>query len=308
MGDKVTNENKNAAPVSERRFLLCARTDRSACRLTSARRGTSQGRCLITRAMASAVVIKPCRDDLRGRVVKNEQAHPEEVIPVIVDPADDTSPGSPNTQNRGCRNAAIGCGVAAVLMAIVGIVITVIIVLNWRTFVSNFTVDLAMQVVDQSEIPQDGKERIRKRLTALAEDFQAGRLSKEQIGAIIEKVVESPLIVIALVKSAETQYVKPSGLDADEKAAAHRTLERFGRGLFEQKIAPQQQDEVMQHVMRDEGEDRKKIKQKMTDDEVRAFLAKAKEAADDAQVPDEPFDIDIADEFEKAIDAVLIQP
>lgn len=238
----------------------------------------------------------------------SEQVNPEEVIPVLVDPVDDVGSANSNAQNRGCRNAAIGCGVAAVLIAIVGVVIAVVIALNWRTFVSNFTVELAMQAVDQSEIPQEGKERIRKRLNALAEDFKAGRLSKEQIGDIIEKVARSPLIVIALVKSAENQYVKPSGLDADEKAAAHRTLERFGRGLFEERIAPQKQDEVLQHVMRDEGDDRKKIKQKMTDDEVRAFLAKAQEAADDAQIPNEPFDIDIADEFDKAIDAALKQP
>ena len=228
-------------------------------------------------------------------------------IPNLVDPADDSGSNREISQNKGCRNAAIGCGVAAALLAIIGVIISVVIALNWRTFVSNFTVDLAMQAVDQSQIPPEGKERIRKRLDGLADDFKAGRLSKEQIGKIIEKVVQSPLIVVAVVTSAETQYVKPSGLSEDDKQAAHRTLERLGRGIFERKIAPDQQDEVMQKVMQENGENRKQLKQKMTDDEVRAFLAKAKEAADKAEIPDEPFEIDIAAEFEKAIDTALQQ-
>ncbi len=238
----------------------------------------------------------------------HEVGKDDEMAPVIFDPADGTNSDQGISQNKGCRNAAIGCGVAAVLIGIVGVIVAVVIALNWRTFLSNFTVDLAAQAVDQMEIPQEDKARIRQRLNGLADDFKAGRLSKDQIGRIIEKVVASPLIVVAVVTSAENHYVKPSGLTDDEKQAAHRTLERLARGIFESKINQAKQDEVMQLVMQEEGGQRKQLKQKMTDDELRAFLAKSKEAADEAEIPDERFEIDIADEFEKAIDAAMQQP
>ena len=45
-----------------------------------------------------------------------------------------------------------------------------------------------------------------------------------------------------------------------------------------------------------------------TDDEVRQFLAAAKQKADEAGIPDEPFELDIAAEFDKAVDQALAGP
>ncbi len=47
------------------------------------------------------------------------------------------------------------------------------------------------------------------------------------------------------------------------------------------------------------------LNQQLTDDELKAFLEKAKAKADAASIPDEPFEVNIADELEKAIDKVL---
>lgn len=47
------------------------------------------------------------------------------------------------------------------------------------------------------------------------------------------------------------------------------------------------------------------LKERLTDAELKAFLEKAKEKADAANVPDEPFEVNIADELEKAIDKAL---
>ena len=49
----------------------------------------------------------------------------------------------------------------------------------------------------------------------------------------------------------------------------------------------------------------REFKQKLTDDEVRAFVDAAKQAADDAGVAEEVPEINFADEFDKAIDEAL---
>ena len=49
----------------------------------------------------------------------------------------------------------------------------------------------------------------------------------------------------------------------------------------------------------------RELKQKLTDDEVRALLAELKRVADEEEIPDEPFEVNMAEEFRKAIDRAL---
>ncbi len=213
-----------------------------------------------------------------------------------------------SNKNTGCRNAMIGCGVAAVLFAILMVIVGVYLAMNAKRLMADFTVSMASEVIEKAELPPEGKARIKERLNRLADDYKAGRLTNQQVGQIVQKIVKSPLLIIALTTSAEQHFVKPSGLSEDEKQVAHRSLERYARGLFESKFDDKQQEAVMNLLMDEDGEHRKKLKQRMTDEEVRAFLAKVKEVADAVEIPDEPFEVDIAAEFEKAIDEGTVNP
>lgn len=229
---------------------------------------------------------------------------PVDVVPVeIVDGDLKESPNWPSQPSSGCRNLAIGCGVAAVLLLVIAIGIAIYVAFYWRDLLADFTLPLAEQTIQKSELPEEGKERLRKRFRALAEDFKTGKLTFEQMKRIVDNVGESPLLVIALVMGTESKYIAPSGLDAEEKKAAHRTLERAARGVFERKIAQQQQERIMDVLMEPSGNGQKKLKEKLSDDEVRELLSRAKAAADASGIPDEPFEVDIAQEIEKAIDA-----
>jgi len=52
----------------------------------------------------------------------------------------------------------------------------------------------------------------------------------------MDELAKSPVMQSIVISAVESAYVEPSGLSAEEKQAAHLTLQRVLRGVFEQKI------------------------------------------------------------------------
>ncbi len=214
-------------------------------------------------------------------------------------------PESPPTPRSGCSKFMMGCGCLLAGMLVIALVIGVWVALSWKGWVAETSKVVAAQVVAQSSLKPEDKVRITKRIDQLADDFKSGKVSSEQAVKVLSQIGQSPLFPIAMVMAAEEKYVKPSGLSADDKTAAQLTLQRLARGAFEKKIPEADLKEVMQLLMQKQADGQEQLKQTLTDAELTAFLDKAKQKADTASVPDEPFEVDIADELEKAIDRAL---
>jgi len=214
-------------------------------------------------------------------------------------------PEAPLAQRSGCGKIAMGCGCLLAGLLTISIVAGIWIALSWKDLAANASKAVTAQVVAQSSLKPEEKARIIKRIDQLADDFKSGKLSPEQAGKVLEQIAQSPLFPIALVMAADDKYVKPSGLSEDDKSAAKITLQRLARGAFEKKIAEADLNEVMQLLMQKQPDGRDQLKQFLTDAELTAFLEKAKQKADAAEVPNEPFDVNIADELENVIDRAL---
>lgn len=221
------------------------------------------------------------------------------------DPRDFDRPESLPTERSGCSKFMMGCGCALAGLLVIVTGISVWVAMNWKTWTADWSKAVTAQVVAQSSLSPEDKARIIKRIDSLADDFKSGKLTLEQAKRVMEQIAQSPLFPIAMVMAAEEKYVKPSGLSADDKTAAQVTLQRLASGAFEKKIPEADLQEVMQLLMQKQPDGRDQLKQTLTDVELIAFLDKAKEKADKASVPDEPFDVNIADELEKAIDRAL---
>ncbi|MFM9965705.1 MAG: hypothetical protein ACKV2Q_31360 [Planctomycetaceae bacterium] len=205
----------------------------------------------------------------------------------------------------GCRNFAVGCGCAAGALLLVAVAIGIWVAMNWKALTADFTKKIAADVVAQSTLAAEDKARVLKRINQLADDFKDGKVSQEQLGKVIEEIAKSPLLPISLLMMADEKYIKPSGLSSDDQEAGRRTLQRFARGAFEKSIADSDVNEVMKLLTERQADGSEKLKERLTDAELEAFLDKAQEKADAANVPDEPFEVNIADELDKAIDNVL---
>ena len=110
-----------------------------------------------------------------------------------------------------------------------------------------------------------------------------------------------------MVYVAEEQYINPSDLSDEEKADALLTLQRFARGVFEKSIPQKALDEITAPIkVGPVGQ--QELKETITTDELKALIEAARARADEAGVPNEPFEVNIADEIDKAIDAALGKP
>jgi ABC-type transporter MlaC component len=182
------------------------------------------------------------------------------------------------------------------------------VALTWKKVVGAGMVAVAQAAVNDSSIPQEQKTSINQRVDQVVKDWKDGKVSMEQLGEVIEAIAQSPVMPLAMVGLADRQYVEPSAMTKDEKDAGRRSLQRFARGVYEKKIPQSATDELLKTVQVTDGSGNRQMKQVLTPEELRAFLDLAKKHADDAKMPDEAFEINYADEINKAIDKVLAGP
>lgn len=168
-----------------------------------------------------------------------------------------------------------------------------------------FAQESAIEGVRQSELAEDDKQEIITQINRVAEAYKRGEISNEKMGRVFEKLAEGPLISVGMVYFIEQQYVASSGLSQEEKDQAHRTLERAARGVYEKKIDPQELEQVAEPISRQGADGQMELKEQVTDEELRDFLARLQTLVEQREIPDEPFEIDIGDEVRKAVDEAL---
>ena len=209
------------------------------------------------------------------------------------------------SRNRGNRGGAL-----KVILIILGVIFVCLVIAgiyvgtHWKGWVANAANAATQQIVNDSGLPQDQRNAIVAEIKQLGDDFQSGRITTEELARITRAVAEGPLLPLAGVQAARQKYVEPSDMTPKEKDAAILTLQRFARGVHEKKIPKEAIDDVVKPVAELMPNGRWKLKEMPTRMELDQFLENAKARADDAMIPNEPFDLNIADELKKAIHGV----
>lgn len=198
-----------------------------------------------------------------------------------------------------------GCLIALIVVVFLLLALGAWVAFSWRGWAAGWMEEGTRQMIAQSELPQDQKDRINTKVKSIADEFRAGKLTLEDMGRVLKHIGESPLMQVWMVALAEQQYVGPSSLSAEEKADARLTLQRFVRGSFEKKIKGAEIDQVLDMISTRKPGGGREFKPALSPEELAAFLSLAKQKADAAGVPDEPYQVNIADELEKAIDSAL---
>ena len=198
-------------------------------------------------------------------------------------------------------------GILKVLLIIFGVIFLCIAViaayaaLHWKQWAADIANVATREVVKESGLPDDQKQVILSEIEQLGNDFKAGKISTEELARMAKAIGESPLIPLAGVQVARQKYIEPSDMSEKEKAAAILAVQRFARGVHEKKISRDTLNDVMKPVadLRPNGQWRPK--ENPTRMEIDQFIANAKARADEAMIPNEPFDLNIAEELRKAI-------
>jgi hypothetical protein len=220
------------------------------------------------------------------------------------DPRFDVVPneGQVPKQRSKWASCLIGC------LAVLGVVFVLILIAifwfsrNWRGWAANFGSEAMTQAVDASDLAPQEKADTKAQIDRIATAVRDNKITMEQFGTIFKKVQESPLMPLIVVTGVDKAYLTKSGLSEDEKTQGRIALKRFASGAMNKKIDKQGIDAVMSHVADQEPNGGWKMRQQLSDADLRAALAEAKTQADKANVPAEPEDFKPSIELKRIID------
>jgi hypothetical protein len=214
-----------------------------------------------------------------------------------------STPGTPAQKKSGCGcvGCLLGClGVSVVVAIIAGIGM-------W--YVVKKLPDMARQgiasVVEESELEDADKKMVMQQVDRLVDGYKQGKVDMQKLGKLTEEFVQSPLMDLLVAFAAKKNYIEPSGLSPEEKAEAEKTLHRVARGVIEEKITQEQLDVALNHISTKTPNGARQFKEKVTDEELRAFLSESKKLADDAMISDEDVKVDVGAELKKLVDKAL---
>jgi len=186
---------------------------------------------------------------------------------------------------------------------------------NAGKLIAGMVREVLVASINGSEIPEGEKTEVIAQIDRVIDAYKAGRIKSEDIEPMMKDLEKSPVFLMIQTWGLEKTHLDPSGLSDEEKEAGRRTINRAFRGLVEGKIT---QEEFTSIVPQQQGQAQVKIDngkpvataktsqpQALTDEEVRQMLADLKKLADDAEIPDEPFTVDIGDEVKKLVDQAL---
>lgn len=160
--------------------------------------------------------------------------------------------------------------------------------------------------INDSELPAAEKQEIVVQVDRVVAAYKEGKLNQSDLERVLTDLEDSPALKALALYGIENGYLQDTELTEQEIAAARTTFNRTLRGVYEGKIP----DEAVWNALPDDEDDLVHLastnaNDNPSDDALRLALAKLKTLADSAQIPDEPFQLDIGDEVKKLVDQAL---
>lgn len=217
-------------------------------------------------------------------------------------------PGPPARQKSWLPSCLAGCLVVGLLGLLVCSGLAWYVAKNIKPIASNVARQAIVSTIEQSELDPAEKRAIIAEVDRVVDQYRTGKITLQDLGRVLEELAKSPVMQNIFVYAVEKQYVEPSGLADEEKQAAHLTLQRVLRGIYEQKLKEGDLDPALDHLSTKRQDGQRQMKDKVTDEELRKFLAECQRVADQTGVPTEPLEVKISEEFRKAIDRAMASP
>jgi len=175
--------------------------------------------------------------------------------------------------------------------------------------------------IKESELPEQEKTEVITQVDRIVTAYKERKINQADLERVFTELQDSPALAALSLYGIEDEYLTGTNLTKAEMEQGRRTFQRSLRAVYEGKI---KQDAFYAALPNDEGEemsaedarDPKKIQERVRlasnkkaetspDDDLRLTLTKLKVMADNAGIPDEPFQLDIGDEVKKLVDRAL---
>jgi hypothetical protein len=159
--------------------------------------------------------------------------------------------------------------------------------------------------VNGSDLTAEDKVQVIGEVDRVIDAYKQGKIDMKDVENILKELETSPLIPLFVCYGIEKQYLDKSGLTDEEKTDARKQLQRLVRGGMDKKISQSDIEALLKPLQQPGPNGQPQLKPVLTDAEIKTFVAGAKKLADDAEVPDEEFKIDIGDEVKRIVDRGL---
>ncbi|MCA9184162.1 MAG: hypothetical protein R3E01_11150 [Pirellulaceae bacterium] len=214
-------------------------------------------------------------------------------------------PEPPPTKKSMWPTCLIGCGVTGFLGLLICGGVIFYVTRNASQLMASGARMIVVSAVNQSELPEQEKQAIIAQVDRLHNAFQSGEIDQADLERAFNELADSPLISLAVVEAVRAKYLDSSGLEADEKTQAERTLKRVCRGVMDNSIDINDVETALEPIANRREDGGLNLKQHVTDEELREFLAECRRLADDANVPDEDIEFSISAEVKRIVDVAL---
>ncbi|MGD8522410.1 MAG: hypothetical protein PVF56_14785 [Desulfobacterales bacterium] len=221
---------------------------------------------------------------------------------------------SPTPKNSGLisqrQGFATGCLIAIIVVALLIVAGGIYVAKNFKSWAAAGITAAMSMMIEQSELPDEEKSEIVEILNQVKEEYLADDISLEELGKILEDMVNCPAIAMGIVVQFEGSYVESSNLSDGEKTDAKLALNRFAQGLTSGVIGWEEIEAIVAPVSETNAEGDLTLKDpaRVTDDEIREVLTAVKIAADRESIPEQLLEIDISESFRQTIEQALARP
>jgi hypothetical protein len=221
----------------------------------------------------------------------------------------DPSPFAQPRQKSGSSWIAGVVLVALGLLMIGGIVGTAgvwYVASNLDKWVVSFGRDAIVAGIQESELPDDQKAEIIKQVDRIVAAYKEGKLKQSDLDRIFADLEDSSAMKALVLYGIEDEFLTDTTLSDKEIEQGRRAFQRALRAVYEGKIS----DDDFFAVLPDEEEEPVRLAstkpaETNADDDLRETIVKLKVIADNAGIPDEPFQLNVGEEVKKLVDRAL---
>jgi hypothetical protein len=211
------------------------------------------------------------------------------------------------------QNSSSGCLKFFVVGCLVFVVLTIVaaggifyVVKNKGAEMIAFGVSKATEkVVEESGLPEEDKEGVRQQMARVTERIAARELGFDRLEVLSESFETGPLPGLFFLQGLQQGPVERSGLSPEEKEDSRRTIERLQHRLVEGTVSAK---EIFKEVRRmADGDVENAFESDLSDDEVRSLVESIRTMANEAEIPDGTFRVDVVGEVRKVVDLLLAE-
>lgn len=199
----------------------------------------------------------------------------------------------------------MGClavlGVVAALVVIGGVIVW----MNWKGWTAGAMNAGMKAAVQESKLPAGQQTRINTQIDQLTSAFEAGDVTFEDLGLVIQELEDHPLLPVGLLEYIEANSLSVDGITDEERAAGELATQRLQRGLIEDKLVLADLDPVLEPISQRDPQGDLQPLQNPTAPQVRLYIEAAQKKADEVGVANEPYDVDVAEQIERLINDTL---